>query len=154
MGMERRWGARKPVEVDVVIDNQPLCLLRGRIGNISIGGLFVETAAASLHANAKVELVLLLQEQGGTRVYRMPALVVRVAGNGAGFMFDQYDVNAFRTLVALVLDRQKRAAALAPLEADNEVLPGRPSGPDRGDAEAIAAGSVADEPPHRGESTN
>jgi hypothetical protein len=153
MGTERRWGARKPIEVDVVIDNQPLCLLHGRIGNISIGGLFVETASVGLHTNSKVELVLLLQEQGGTRVYRMPALVVRVAGNGAGFMFDEYDVNAFRTLVALVLDRQKRAADLAPRGTENAVLPGRPSGPDRGDAEAIAAGSVT-EPPHRGESTN
>lgn len=156
MGTERRWGARKPIEVDVVIDNQPVSLLHGRIGNISIGGLYVETASVGLHTNAKVELVLLLQEQGGTRVYRMPALVVRVAGNGAGFMFDQYDVNAFRTLVALVLDRQKRATTLAPLA--NPILPGRISGPDREDTEesrhAIAAGSVAVEPPHRGESTN
>lgn len=158
MDTERRWGARKPIEVDVVIDNQPLSLLHGRIGNISIGGLFVETASVGLHTNAKVELVLLLQEQGGTRVYRMPALVVRVTGSGAGFMFDQYDVNAFRTLVALVLDRQKRAATLAPLETRNAVLPGRNSDPDREDTEesrqAIAAGSVADESPHRGESTN
>lgn len=141
MGTERRWGARKPVEVDVVIDNQPLCLMRGRIGNISIGGLFVQTAGGALHENAKVELVLLLQEDGTTRVYRMPALVVRVTPDGAGFMFDQYDVNAFRTLVALVLDRQKRTAALAPVEAG-------------GDAVVPSSRSVAVPTPHRGESTN
>lgn len=147
MGMERRWGARKRIEVDVVIDNQPLCLLRGRIGNISIGGLFVQTTAASgLNANAKVELVLLLQEQGGTRVYRMPALVVRVTPDGAGFMFDQYDVNAFRTLVALVLDRQKRAATLAPLEAGNDAAGSVPPGP----ANRLDAVHT----PHRGGSTN
>lgn len=132
MGTERRWGARKAVEVDVVIDNQPLCLLRGRIGNISIGGLFVRTAGSALHENAKVELVLLLQEQGGTRVYRMPALVVRVTPEGAGFMFDQYDVNAFRTLVALVLDRQKRAASLE--------APG--AGQDAGESPAVRPVSV------------
>jgi hypothetical protein len=108
--MERRWGLRKAIEVDVVIDNQPSSLLRGQIGNVSTGGLFVRTEPKSLQKNAQVELVLMLQQDSGTRVYRMPAMVVRLTHEGAGLMFDEYDVNAFRTLVVLLLARQKAAA--------------------------------------------
>ncbi|HEY3487025.1 MAG TPA: PilZ domain-containing protein [Gammaproteobacteria bacterium] len=110
MGMDRRWGMRKPVSVDVVIDNLPSNLLRGHIGNISIGGLFVKTAPMPLRVNAPVELVLLLEDDDGTRVYRLPAVVVRLTPEGAGLMFDQYDVNAFRTLVVLLLEQQRISA--------------------------------------------
>ena len=112
MGMERRWGMRKSVEVEVVIDNQPVCLLRGRIDNISIGGLFVHTEPAPLRMNTPVELVLLLEDDNGTRVYRLPAVVVRITAEGAGLMFDQYDVNAFRTLVVLLLEQQKSSVGV------------------------------------------
>ncbi len=114
MTMERRWGIRKSVEIDVVIDNQPNCLLRGRIGNVSIGGLFVRTEPAGLAVNSQVELVVILHEEQGARVYRMPAMVVRLTPNGAGFMFDQYDVNAFRTLVMLLLAGQRAPAGRRP----------------------------------------
>lgn len=107
--MERRWGMRKAIQVDVVIDNQPACLLRGRIGNVSTGGLFVQTEPTSLSQNEQVELVLMLQQESGTRVYRISAMVVRLAQDGAGLMFDQYDVNAFRALVVLLLAQQKAA---------------------------------------------
>lgn len=107
MGMERRWGTRKTLEVDVVIDNQPSCLLRGRLNDISIGGLFVKVDTTPLRLNAPVELVMLLESDEGTRVYKLPAIVVRLTADGAGLMFDQYDVNAFRTLVVLLLEHQK-----------------------------------------------
>lgn len=111
--MERRWGMRKAVEIDVVIDNQPECLLRGRIGNVSVGGLYVRTEPGSLSKNSQVELVLMLQQNNGTRVYRMAAMVVRLTHDGAGLMFDQYDVNAFRALVVLLLAKKAGAGAAA-----------------------------------------
>lgn len=109
--MERRWGMRKAVEIDVVIDNQPESLLRGQIGNVSVGGLYVRTEPRNLSKDSQVELVLMLQQDSGTRVYRMAAMVVRLTHEGAGLMFDQYDVNAFRALVGLLLARQKASAA-------------------------------------------
>lgn len=115
MTMERRWGLRKSVGVDVVIDNQPACLLRGHIDNVSVGGVYIKTESAALRKNAQVELVLMLQQGPGTRVYRMPAMVVRLTANGAGLMFDQYDVNAFRALVVLLLAQQKAAVVKASL---------------------------------------
>jgi hypothetical protein len=111
MGMERRWGVRRPVEVDAWIDCQPACLLEGQISNISIGGLYVRTNASGLRLNAPVELVLTLDDEHETRVYRLPAVVVRLNEDGAGLMFDQYDVNAFRTLVVLLLERQRAIVA-------------------------------------------
>lgn len=108
--MERRWGARKPVEVDVVVDNQPAGLRRGTIGDVSIGGLFVRMAPEGLSPDAPIELVLLVQQEGGMQVYRMPAVVARLAPDGAGLRFDHYDVGTFRTLVMLLLALKRGAA--------------------------------------------
>ena len=116
--MERRWGARKPVEVDVVVDNQPACLRRGTIGDVSIGGLFVRMEPKGLTPDAPIELVLLLQQEGGMQVYRMPAVVARLAPDGAGLRFDQYDVGAFRILVMLLLALKRGGAAAANRFAD------------------------------------
>lgn len=121
--MERRWGLRKSIEVDVVIDNQPTCLIRGRIGNVSIGGLFVRTEQTNLTMNSQVELVLMLQQEGGTQVYRLPAMVVRLTPQGAGLMFDQYDVDAFRTLVALLLAKQRAAPQPGKDRSETTALP-------------------------------
>lgn len=111
--MDRRWGMRKRVGVDVVIDNQPSCLLPGRIGNVSVGGLFVQTEATNLNPDARVEIVLMLQQGNGTSVYRMPAMVVRLTPNGAGLRFDEHDVNAFRALVVLLLAERRASASTA-----------------------------------------
>jgi hypothetical protein len=117
--MERRWGTRKAVEVDVVVDNQPACLRRGTIGDVSIGGVFVRMEPDGLTPESLIELVLLLQQDDGMKVYRMPAVVARVAPDGAGLRFDQYDVGTFRTLVMLLL-ALKRGAATG---ATRSVLP-------------------------------
>lgn len=108
--MERRWGARKAVDVEVVVDNQPACLRRGTIGDVSIGGLFVRMEPDGLTPESPIELVLLLQQDGGMQVYRMPAVVARVAPDGAGLRFDQYDVGTFRTLVMLLLALKRGGA--------------------------------------------
>lgn len=104
MQMERRWTQRKPVKVDVVIDNQPVGLMRGRIANVSVGGLYVHTGPITPAPQAHVELVLLRQTESGTRVYRIPTTVVRTANQGVGLVIHQYDLDSFRTLVALLLD--------------------------------------------------
>jgi len=171
MRTERRWGLRKAVDVDVVIDNQPACLLHGRIGNISIGGLYVRTTPNALNTNAPVELVLLLHEDGGTRVYRMPAIVVRLTDDGAGLIFDRYNIDAFRTLVFLLRDsrafgtrRAKTAARtkqpMVPNQSISEsgargVGTGRPGTTKGADGAAAVVGSISYiQSPRNGESTN
>lgn len=109
MPMERRWGSRKSLEADVVIADEPRQVLPGRIGNISMGGVFVETDSVGLRNNSQIEVVLRSRDDG-TRVYRVPAMVVRITANGAGLMFDQYNVEAFRALVSLVLHQHPTTA--------------------------------------------
>jgi hypothetical protein len=114
MRTERRWGLRKSVLADVVIDNQPAGLARGRIANVSVGGLFVHTADAAPEPRSHVELVLLRQTGAGTRVYRIPTTVVRTANKGVGLVVNHYDLDTFRTLVALLLDSDSSPTADAP----------------------------------------
>jgi CheY-like chemotaxis protein len=71
--------------------------------------LFVKTDPTALRINGSIELVLLLDSRQGMRVYRLPAIVARLTPDGAGLMFDQYDVSAFRTLVVLLLEQQKHS---------------------------------------------
>lgn len=165
---ERRWGLRKAVQVDVLIDNQPACLLHGRIGNISIGGLFVRTSPHALDRNARVELVLLLQENGGTKVYRMPAIVVRHTAEGAGLIFDRYNIDAFRTLVFLLRDSRafgtrrgkgsaskKQSVPSQPTSTDRHRPDAGSAGTTRGaDGAAAVVGSIYNQSPRNGESTN
>lgn len=163
MQTERRWGMRKAVDVDVMIDNQPVCLLHGRIGNISIGGLFVKTTPQALDTDAPVELVLLLHENGGTRVYRMPAVVVRRAEDGAGLIFDRYNIDAFRTLAFLLKGsrgfgtrRQKQALRTKqPESGQGRIAAGLPGATTGADGAAALVGSISyNQSPGNGESTN
>lgn len=105
MRTERRWGLRKSVQADVLIDNQPASLLRGRISDVSVGGLYVSTIPAALAPNSRVELVFMRQVQGVTRVYRLSAMVVRRGTEGVGLLINHYDLDAFRALVALLLEQ-------------------------------------------------
>jgi len=119
MRTERRSGLRKVVTADVVIDNQPAGLARGHIANVSVGGLFIHTADAAPELRSHVELVLLRQTGAGTRVYRIPTTVVRTATNeGIGLMVNHYDLDTFRSLVALLLDSNP------PADAPNNGNPG------------------------------
>ena len=105
MRTERRWGLRKAVQADVLIDNQPASLLRGRINDVSVGGLYVSTIPVALAPNSGVELVFMRQVQGATRVYRLSAMVVRRGNEGVGLLINHYDLDAFRALVALLLEQ-------------------------------------------------
>lgn len=105
MRTERRLGLRKSMQADVVIDNQPASLLRGRISNVSVGGLYVCTIPAALAPHSRVELVFMRQVDGVTRVYRLSAMVVRRANEGVGLLINHYDLDAFRALVALLLEQ-------------------------------------------------
>lgn len=110
MQTERRWGVRKSVTADVVIDHQPAGLARGRIANASVGGLYVQTGA-NAPLQSQVEIVLMRRTETGTRVYRVPTMVVRTADKGIGFVVHRYDLDTFRTLVALLLESNPTAAA-------------------------------------------
>lgn len=103
MQAERRWATRKSLTAEVVIDQQPAGLARGRIANASVSGLYVETGATP-PPRSQLELVLMRQGATGTQVYRIPATVARKATEGLGLVVHRYDLDTFRTLVTLLLD--------------------------------------------------
>ena len=111
MHTERRSALRKAVGADIIIDHQPTGLARGRIANVSVGGLYVRTGSGTPSPRAQVELVLMHQTESGTRVYRLPTRVVRTTRDGVGLAVQHYDLDTFRTLTALLLSTQSATAA-------------------------------------------
>src|SRR5437762_3005929 len=110
--MERRSGLRKAIDMEVVLDSPRDRGLRGKIGNVGFGGLYVQLESGQLSKDAPVEIAILLQQESGPRVYRIRAFVARLAPNGAGLVFDEYDVTAFRALVLLLLTRQREMSGV------------------------------------------
>jgi PilZ domain-containing protein len=143
--MERRAGTRKAMDVEVTIDSAHCRAVRGKIGNVGFGGLFVQLEAGGLREDARVEILVVLSQETGSRLYRMPAVVARITQNGAGLIFDEYDVTAFRTLVLLLLARQKAVADSLARGATFSDGRGSDAAPTLGDANeaAATAGSFA-----------
>ena len=119
MGMEHRWNTRTPVNVTVTL-NYPLASpIRGRIRDISLGGLLVSTPG-NLDRNSIVEVVLSLPEGALTRIIRLQAMVVWATANRAGLMFCHFDRAIFRVLQALTGDHRASRQVKA-------LLPSRPT---------------------------
>src|SRR5206468_327188 len=87
--------------------------LRGKIGNVGFGGLYLQVDTGELSQNAPVELAVVLHQESGPRLYRINAFVARITSNGAGLMFDEYDVTAFRALVVLLLAQRAGAGRVS-----------------------------------------
>lgn len=115
MGMEHRCGSRRSIDANVIIDCRPAGLVRGRIQNISVGGLFIKMRPPGGMANDRVKVVFVRRDRGITRLYRMPALVIRWNRLGAGLMFSELSANAFYALLAILLaeEQRKRDKAVA-----------------------------------------
>ncbi len=88
---------------DAMLSYPPLGLLRSKVRDISLDGMFVETRSIALHANTPVEVTVRLRKGNTREVYRLRAFVVRVTRDGAGLMFRDFDDATFRTARALLL---------------------------------------------------
>lgn len=108
MGMEHRCGARRSIDANVIIDCRPVGLVRGRIQNISVGGLFIRMRPPAGLTNDRVKVVFVRRERGITRLYRMPAVIIRWNRHGAGLMFSELSANAFYALLAILLAEEQR----------------------------------------------
>lgn len=111
MGAEHRWNERQATDHRVLIYVRPHGSRQARIRDVSSGGLFVELPpCAPLSNNAHVELIFVRSANRVSRILRVPALVVRTTRSGAGLMFLDPDLMAFRTLLAQLLAEKKPAA--------------------------------------------
>ncbi|BAU48847.1 hypothetical protein SVA_2297 [Sulfurifustis variabilis] len=106
--MEHRCGTRRQIDTGVIVDCRPNGLIHGRIRNISVGGLFVKMRPMPGLASDRVKVVFVRRERGVSRIYRLPAVVMRWSREGAGLMFSELTPNAFYALLAILLAEEQR----------------------------------------------
>lgn len=111
MGTGDRWHERQASDRSVLISARPHGLRQARIRDVSSSGLFVELPPSKpLADNTQVELIFVRSTNQVSRLLRIPALVVRTTPSGAGLMFLDTSLVAFRTLLTQLLAEEKPAA--------------------------------------------
>jgi len=100
--MEHRWDVRRTVFLDVSVYREDRLVARCFSGDLSRGGLFLETDEFTLAKNTPVELDVLLTLGQGTVGFHFHAVVVHVAGGGLGLMFRKTRAQLSNTLLDLL----------------------------------------------------
>lgn len=98
------------IDAGIIVDCRPAGLVRGRVRNISVGGLYVRMRPMPGLANDQVTVVFVRRERGVCRIYRLPAVIVRWSREGAGLMFTELTSNSFYALLAILLAEERRGA--------------------------------------------
>ncbi|MDX1812538.1 MAG: PilZ domain-containing protein [Gammaproteobacteria bacterium] len=96
--VEQRWSQRRPLTVSVEVFEHGDLLTQGQSKDIGLGGVFVSFDDNVVNTAQEVELFFLLGEAENTTRHKLKAKIVRTAEDGAGFMFRDFDTNAFRAL--------------------------------------------------------
>ncbi|PLY15685.1 MAG: hypothetical protein C0631_06055 [Sedimenticola sp.] len=89
--IEHRYSLRRPIEAEVVLNFRALGLVRGKVRDLGVGGMFVDLGCVQLPLNALVEVSLLLDCRATGEAIRAEAMVVHQAGGGVGLMFRDLD---------------------------------------------------------------
>jgi hypothetical protein len=111
MDTKHRCNERQTADYSILINTRPHGLQQARIRDVSTSGLFVELPPSALLAdNSHVELIFVPSTNHLARMLRVPALVVRTTQTGAGLMFLDSSLMAFRTLLTQLLAEKKLAA--------------------------------------------
>lgn len=111
--MEHRGASRRSIDAKVIIDCRPAGLVRGKIQNISVGGLFIRMRPPARLVSDRVKVVFVRRDRGVSRMYRLPAIIIRWNRDGAGLMFTDLSANAFYALLAILLAEEQRVRAKA-----------------------------------------
>ncbi len=119
--MEHRWNARRPLTVKAILHSPVLGPERVKIRDIGAGGVRVEVQDDVPATNLHVELVVVGNEHGILRIYRVPALIVWTSRNMVGLMF--YEMNPRAVVAAL------NAFSAGEVEGDFESGPSFAGGP-------------------------
>jgi hypothetical protein len=103
--MEHRCNMRRAVSLDANIQCRGSGLLVGRIRNIGLGGLFVETGWRRPALNTIVELSFNIPLNGELYPCRLRALVVHRSECGAGLMFEELGPQ-LRSLLSRIVEHE------------------------------------------------
>lgn len=100
--MENRWSTRKPFTGSVIVESARLGRICGTLRDISLGGVLVDIANATLPLNAPVSVALNLCTGDHRGDYRLRATVVRRSPTAAGLLFHPLDTETVRSLRATI----------------------------------------------------
>ena len=128
--MEHRCTMRRRHSCEVLVCDATSNPTRVRSGNISAGGVFVETDGPRFAPNMAVTVTFRLACGKRVTDFQLPAMVVRVTPRGAALMFLEIDNKTFEQLNIALRAIPKAAAKARPSEglsqeADPSVRIGR-----------------------------
>ncbi len=107
--MERRWVTRKPANVDVLIRQQSGSVLHGRIRDVSLGGLFVETDGGRLEADTDVAIAFTWAGNDDRGIRSLRAVVARRTAKGIGLRINDFSRQTLPALLTLLTDDTRPA---------------------------------------------
>jgi c-di-GMP-binding flagellar brake protein YcgR len=96
--MEHRCSKRKPIQHNVVVDSPGLGLTSADIGDISVGGMFVQTDGLNFPLDAPVFVAFDIPAGTDHDDFGLEAMVVRRTTSGVGLMFLEMETGIRRAL--------------------------------------------------------
>jgi len=97
--MDNRWNRRSPVRINVVVHATGNGLISGRARDVSVGGMYVETAPhVYVGDNSVVRVGFMVKNE----MKIAHALVTRSESGGFGFMFEETDPDMQRAVEKLI----------------------------------------------------
>lgn len=120
--MEHRCTIRRRHRCEVIVNGPTNTPAQVRSGNISAGGLFVETDGTRFAVNTAVTVNFRLAYENHIADLQMPAMVVRVAPRGVALMFLEIDAKTFDQLDKALQAIRKTAAWTPPSEGLNQEI--------------------------------
>jgi len=100
--MERRWHARKSVELDVTVCRGSGEVVHGRTRDLSLEGMFIQVLPGAIAYHDPVELRFHGEGPRDGDELRVPALVVRAQSDGVAVMYRNLSSRVQRALLQLV----------------------------------------------------
>ena len=98
--VERRWSARKPIAMDVVIYEKGLPVATAVSRNVSLEGMYLETVWHLFCKGTALEAEFVIADIREGRRYRLPVIVTHVSRRGFGLAFNIFDQKLFRAFEA------------------------------------------------------
>lgn len=104
MDSDNRWSERQDIHLPITLLDDGQEILQANSKNISIGGIFINTAPQALDIDKKLDVSFSLRSANGTRQHRLPARVVRHHDSGIALTFSDYNTDTLNALRILLYD--------------------------------------------------
>ena len=104
MGFNNRWSERQGVRLDITLLDNGQEVLQTTSKNISIGGIFIATAAQTLDIDKKLHVAFTLRNANGDQRHSLPARVVHQHNGGTALAFSDYNIQTLNALRVLLYD--------------------------------------------------